>query len=624
MGSLVVIEEDSKKSLYQAYTLVDGQQRLTTISLMLCALRDCLEDANPIRNAIQRYLFNVSAEGDLRFKIVPTVKYDDRRSYCAILDGDTAEGLRSRIGEAYSFFHTNLRTLLGKPKMDPQRLFDCMLGSLFIVFIELDRTDKPYKIFESLNAKGKPLSEADLVRNYIAMQLPPKLQQQVFDSYWSNIEDRLPERRKTANIPELTAFLRHYLAFHSGSLPREDQVYRRFRHRIENDLTANRGEFVREIETLHRFSAYYDKLLRPANEPAEQIQAQLERLNVLESTTAYPLLIYFYDLHDNEAIGEDEFVQVLRVVENYLVRRFLAGEPTNYHNSMFASLARELAITGGQSAANLKSALGQRNYPSDNRLVQRLEWNRIYSAGKSRRIVLILDMLNRHLSAGSGGFDVLDGPGTIEHIMPQSLSDDWKTYLGESWQEIHRELLNTIGNLTIVTQEWNSKLSNSPFSRKRKKLQDHAISLNSKYFACGIHSWDADAIRKRTEHLARLMLEVWPAFAEAPLSEGVKGKTPLTLTVLDNRFVVRSWRGMVLQMVNCLHDMQLLTDLENTLREFEWWITRDPGGLRRYYRQSSAGWWIQVNISAENSVHFCTMLAKFCGLSDDCWSFTYE
>ncbi len=623
LGSLVVIEEDSKKTLFQSYTLVDGQQRLISLSLLLCALRDSLEDTSAIKQ-IDKYLLNADEHGQLRYKILPTEKYDDRKSYRAILDGKPAEGLHSRIVPAYSFFKTNLCSLLANPLIDSQRFFSCILTSMYIVFIELVRTDKPYKIFESLNHKGKALTEADLVRNYIAMRLPAERQHELFHAHWSEIEKLLSEQELTARIPEVTAFLRHYLGYRSGELPREDKVFISFRDRVEKQLKANDEEFIDEIQSLHRFAGYYDKLLRPTKESQSSIQVKLERLNVLQATTAYPLLMHFYYLYEIEAICSDEFALVLQVVENYLVRRFLAGEPTNYHNSMFTSLARELSLTGGKSAAALAGALGERNYPSDNRIRQRLSWNRLYSSGKSKRIAFVFESLNRSFDSDIA----LAGPGTIEHIMPQSLSNEWRAHLGQSWQEVHRDFLHTIGNLTIVTQDWNTrKLSNKPFSEKRQELKNHGIHLNSKYFGSTFVSWDADAIKARADYLAGLALGVWPAFAEPPRSEGVKGTTPISLTVRDQHYNPNTWfgwRGMLMQMVNYLHELQLLTDFEEANREFKWWIDRDKHDSPKYYRQSSAGWWIYVNLSAESVVRFCGMLAHHCGVRDDEWSFTYE
>ena len=622
LGSLVVIAEEGKKALFQKYTLVDGQQRLTSISILLCALRDQLNAADLFRKKINRYLMNDDHEDEHRYKILPTVKYDDRQSYIDMLDCKATDKMRSRIPDAYAFYTSKLLELMASDADALDGLFDCILSSLCIVFIELDRTDKPYKIFESLNHRGKALTQADLVRNYIAMRLPPDKQLRVFDHEWSKIEKRLSDRYETARIPELTAFLRHYLALHLGDLPLVDQVYNRFRDRIEKRMNASDDEFVKEIKKLNRFSSHYNKLLRPEFETSDKIKGPLKRLNILEATTAYPLIMYFYETFGSGGIDASEFIKILKVVENYLVRRFLAGEPTNYLNSMFASLAHELMNKNVRSASSLESALGERNYPSDKRLGQRLAWNRIYSSGKSRRIVFVLETLNKQC------FDAdikLDGQGTVEHIMPQSLSNEWKAHLGESWQDVQREFLHTLGNLTIVTQDWNTKkLSNKPYSEKREALQDHGIHLNSKYFTDHAASWSVDAIRQRANFLADLILQVWPAFTEPPRSEGVKGKSPLTLTVMDERFALQSWRGMALQMVNCLHSLELLTDYDRALRDFEWWITKEPNGENHRYKQSTAGWWIQQNLSAEYTVYFCEKLAKYCGLSVNEWGFTYE
>lgn len=619
LGSLVVIEEDSRTTLFHTYTLVDGQQRLTSISLLLCALRDSLENGDRLKRKINRYLLNDDVSDDSRFKILPTVKYDDRETYSAMLNGTTIERTRSRIFDAYPFFKAKVQEVLDVRRVEPERLFNCLMSSLYIVLIELDRTDKPYRVFESLNHRGRRLTQADLVRNYIAMRLPPHRQQKIFDSQWSKIEDKLSDRRETARIPELTAFLRHYIALQLGDLPRVDQVYNRFRDRTRDDKLSD-DDFEMEIQKLNRYASYYNKLLRPEKEIAPSVNKQLERLNILDATTAFPLLLHFYDMYTLSEIDEDEFLKILRVIENYLVRRFLAGEPANYLNSMFTTLANELKSKNEKSAASLEAALGDRNYPSDNRLRQRLLWNRLYSTNKSRRIVFVFEAISRHINPEVK----LAAQGTVEHIMPQRLTDVWRTYLGDYWQDIQRDHLHLIGNLTIVSQPWNTKLSNSPFDLKREQLLKQGLPLNTCYFDVAAQNWGPAAIRRRTNFLADIIVAVWPAFSEPPRTEGVTGTTPYTVKIQNREISVQSWRGMVLQMVNALHDMQLLTDRKRALREFEWWMIDEPMGQTHRYKQSSAGWWIQQNLSAENAVQFCGLLAKHCGLRDDEWSFTYE
>ncbi len=620
LGSLVVIEEDGKKTLFQSYTLVDGQQRLTSVSILLCALRDLPGAEDSLNRKVNRYLYNLDVDGDLRYKILPTTKYDDRESYIAILDGKSTDGLESRIVDAYAFYKEQLGALIESTGLLPQDLFDCVLSSLYIVFIELDRTDKPYKIFESLNHRGKALTQADLVRNYIAMTLPQSRQQKIFDSDWSQIERKLSDRRETARIPELTAFLRHYLAMQLGDLPRVDQVYNRFRDRIEKRMKPSDNEFELEIQKLHRFASHYEKLLRPENESSSLVKSRLERLNILEPTTAFPLLMFYYDSYESRAIDVNEFLKILKVVENYLVRRFLAGEPTNYHNSMFTSLAHELMSQNEHGASSLESALGERNYPSDNRLKQQLIWNRLYSTNKSRRIVFVLEELSQHINAEVK----LAKAGTVEHIMPQRPNTAWQSDLGADWQDVYREQLHTIGNLTVVSQPWNSKLSNLTFLKKREQLMQQGLPINTEYFGDENMKWNGKAIKKRALFLIEKALEAWPAFTEPPRSQGVTGRSPLTLTIRGEDFGVFSWRDMLLQMVNCLHEMHLLADLDAAQSEFGGMIRTDEEASAKSYRKSSAGWWIYVNHSAEAVVHVCRRLAQFCDLGDDEWSFTYE
>ncbi len=575
---------------------------------------------------IDRYLLNAEPEDEFRYKIVPTEKYGDRDSYVGIVDGTVMEMTHSRVGEAFAFFRSEIEKLVARGVIEPKSLLNCILDSMHLVFIKLDPDDQPYKIFESLNAKGKGLTQADLVRNYIAMRLPRTEQTKVFNKHWSKIEAMLPERRRTARIPELTAFLRHYLAHNSGVLPNVDHVYARFRDRVETDILNNGGSVSAEIARLHRFAKFYDKLLRPTQEANPQLSGQLSRLNVLESTTAYPLLLAFYDHYDRGVIGAEEFVAALKAIENFTIRRLLAGDATNF-NKLFPPIARELKLRHDVTADALRKELLTNNYPSDNRLRQRLATNNIYRQSNLRRLLFVLQTLNRHLSAGSGGYTVLDAPPTVEHIMPQVPGKRWQAELGRDWQDVHREYLNVIGNLTIVTQTWNSKLSNAPFAEKSEQLRQNALRLNSDYFSCDITVWSVSAIQDRTDWLTELAIRVWPPIGSPPRSEGVKGTVPLTLTVRDTHLDLPrryGWRGMLMQMVNHLHELKLLSDFDDARREFGGMIQTGKDGAPKFYKQSSDGWWIYVNLPAEHVVRFCGRLATFCGLRDDEWSFTYE
>ena len=387
-----------------------------------------------------------------------------------------------------------------------------MLTNCFqVVFIDLNQNESPYKIFESLNAKGKTLSQADLVRNYIAMKLPASGQEEVFNKYWSKIEEALQEKRTVgrSRLGELTAFLRHYLTMRSGVLCAEEHVYARFRDRIEKEFVSS-STFIEEIASLRHFAEIYNKLLRPETEPRAEIRDALNRLNTLEISTAYPFLLAVYDMYDKGVLLADDFKSVLSIMENYLVRRYLAGEPANYLNKLFATLQAQ--VNKERFVSSLREVLATKNYPNDRRIRQAVLTRPLYdkSSLTRDRTTLILETINRYLSFGSGGYTVLDKAATIEHILPQTISAEWKEELGERWEHIHRDYVHTLGNLSLVTQEWNSVLSNAPFAIKGPKLGAHALRINSDYFIRDIKRWNDDAIHERAAFLIEKVLAIWP------------------------------------------------------------------------------------------------------------------
>jgi uncharacterized protein with ParB-like and HNH nuclease domain len=186
------------------------------------------------------------------------------------------------------------------------------MSSLQVVFINLNQSERPYEILESLNYKGKSLTQADLVRNYIAMKLPPEHQEKAFTELWSPVEETLSEKRTVgrSRLGELTAFLRHHLAYLTGALINEEHVYSRFRDR---GAEMKVDEFVKELARIKRFAQYCDCLLRPSREPDKEVRQLLERLNILESATGYPFLLFLYDEWTQANITREEFLASLRL-----------------------------------------------------------------------------------------------------------------------------------------------------------------------------------------------------------------------------------------------------------------------------------------------------------------------
>ena len=606
MGSLVVINDGTQAGTVPVFRLVDGQQRLATISLLLCALGRLLDsDHASLQRKVRRMLVNQDESGNLYYKLLPTLKYGDQVSYCAIIDNKAPPpGAESKIPLAFDYLTTQLSNRFKSGDIDPNRLFNVLMTSLQVVFINLNQNERPYEIFESLNYKGKSLTQADLVRNYIAMKLPPERQEVVFTELWSPIEEMLLEKRTVgrSRLGELTAFLRHYFAYLSGVLVNQEHVYSRFRDRGEVMSVA---EFEQELTTLKRFAGYYDRLLRPQREPDREVRQQLECLDVLESATGYPFLLFMYDEWQQDHVSREEFLAGLRLIEAYMVRRFLNRDSTNYLNKMFPSLVKDVDVT--DFAASLRQALGTRNEPSDARLRQAAEMISIYKRDSYTRhkMALVFDTINRHLSAGSGAYTVLSDDPTIEHIMPQTLTEAWKRHLGDNWQQDY-DLLHTLGNLTVVTQDWNAQLSNAIYETKRQKLADHGLLLNQTYFGeMAPAVWNGQSIRSRAQWLTGKITEIWPQLGETAAGWDEK---PKAVIILDEVFPVSSWRDVLRQTAEVASQWSGDKFEEQVVADLSVYFGREPFSHASY--QLSNGWWVNVNLSADSIKQLCSNIIE--------------
>ncbi|MEM7113166.1 MAG: DUF262 domain-containing protein [Chloroflexota bacterium] len=621
MGALVVINDGMQAGTVPVFRLVDGQQRLTTISLFLCALARIVsedETYQGLYKKIRKMLVNADEDGTLYYKLLPTLKYGDQESYRCVIDGqDPPQNVESKIPSAFHFLIKEISARYRANGIDLSRLFNVLMTSLQVVYINLDQRERPYEIFESLNYKGKSLTQADLVRNYIAMKLPPKRQEQAFMKLWSPIEEMLLEKRNVgrSRVGELTAFLRHYFAFLSGVLINQDHVYSRFRDRGEGMPPR---EFEDELYRLKKFAQFYNRLLRPSYEPDREIRQRLERLNILESGTAYPFLLLMYERLHSGTLERDAFLDGLQTIEVYMVRRFLNREPTSALNRIFPPLVREKQIQGAASqefSRVLRTILGERKSPSDVRLRRSAETISLYRKDiyTRQKLNLIFQTVNRHLSAGSGAYTVLDDDPTIEHIMPQTLSKGWKEELGHNWIQEHDLLLHTLGNLTPVTQVWNSKLSNSIYSTKRAKLAEHGLRLNGDYFGPNApDNWDGKAIRTRAQWLIKRITEIWPQLGETPIGYE---EQPKMLTLLGESFTVNSWRDVLRQTADVVAAWAGDAFEEKVTVALPNYLKKEPHKGTSY--QLANGWWIYVNLSAENVKRVCDILLEAADIPDE-------
>jgi len=628
LGSLVVINDGNRNGVILAFNLVDGQQRLTTISLLLCALHDLVEDTHPaIAKRTKRLLLNLDETGDVRYKLLPTTKYGDRDAYTALLRGEAPLISESSIPLAYNYLRKQLEQKINDGEIQPEFFFIVISNCFQVVFIDLNHDESPYKIFESLNAKGKPLSQADLVRNYIAMKLPTQQQEPVFKDHWEKIEHLLQEKRMVgkSRIGELTAFLRHYLAMASRVLCSQEHIYERFRDRCEREFDAI-NLFIKEIGTLRTFAEYYDRLLRPQHETDPAIQKALSRLNQLELSTAYPFLLAAYAAYDSTTISKDDFLDLLMVVENYLVRRQICGEPTNFLNKMFPTLWRDIQIeveNGLTFISAVKQVLSNKGYPSDRDVQQAIRTRKQYDSGSQEKLCLVLESINRYLHQGMGGYTVLDGSPTIEHILPQRPDSSWKESLGEAFDRTYRDYLHTLGNLTLVTQKWNTQLSNGPFKDKKDALSGHALKMNSDYFFQEIPLWNETTILARADSLTQAFLEVWAAFGEASTVAQQSYRAPKSVTICGETLPIsdKTWRQFMKIVVEWV--IQNRPNQFNHVRQqLETHFCDDLTGKKypRDWHKLSNGTYVYQSDSARGHKSFCRRLLLAVGVGETAWS----
>jgi len=597
IGSIVTMPTTSVPEGVSKFLLIDGQQRLTTIFILLTLLRDVAKnngDDNLAKEIEQTMLVNPFKKGGDYLKLLPT--QIDRDAFKAIVQSEETSP-DGRILQCYKFFERKLK----QSNMEVTAINKVVSTRLSVVSIVLEYEDNPHLVFESLNAKGRPLTQSDLIRNYFFMRIHVDEQEATHSKYWEPMQTALGEN--------LTECIRHYL-MRTGSIVKQGDVYFTLKDRVGQNDT------LKALKDIALFAGYYKKLLAPESETDVQLRSALARLNRLEVTTAYPFLLNCYHDYAQSRISADELLGILRTIENYVLRRFVCNIPTSQLNKIFpvlyqqAQLKTPLGLNDG-----VRSVLQARGYPKDTEFYMRLIDSKLYGAGERQiKTKLILETLeSAHQHKEQPPFDNL----TIEHIMPQTLTDWWQNNLGEEWQADYELYLNTLGNLTLTA--YNSELSNDPFPKKKQRLLNSHLELN-KYFQDAT-TWNREAIDVRSKALADLALTIWSYFGEeqvAPANpDNVTGRIPKAVTILGQRFTVQSWRDVQAYTLNAI--AQLEPDLFTQLAgEYPRFISPDPGKFRRK-RQIDNGFYIEVNLSAKDVYHFCNQVIDSLGLSSDDW-----
>ena len=497
-GSIVYMDPEEPQNIgdVREIFVIDGQQRLATLSLLLSALRRVLQEQGiDIGVSPEDYLFNDNKVGESRYKQLLTKS--DKETLICLLEEDRELPTPSSplLEENYQFFYSRCK------KVDLEIVYRG-IQRLQIVSIVLDPSqDNPQLIFETLNAKGLDLSQADLIRNYLLMGQDSNSQTRLYNDLWFPIEQRFRNEDK-----QFDRFMRHYLTLKTRRIPRLRDIYKNFKRHVETVQSSEELEIEDIVKEVSRYSNHYLNIAMLHEEDTE-LKACLEDLHELKADTTYPFLLKVYDYYVEGKIKKAEVLRTLQLVESYIFRRAVCGLSNKFLNHIFVDILCEMDTDDENDyLENLNETFltlpDHRRYPRD-REFNVFFWTKDMSNFSSR------DYLLRKLENYERKEPIKVNEYTVEHVMPQTLNDQWKQDLGENFRQFHEAWVNNIGNLTLTGR--NSEFGNRPFKEKRDMLQE-GFRYSTLYLNRSLASakkWDPTTIKARAMELARRACEIW-------------------------------------------------------------------------------------------------------------------
>lgn len=509
IGSIVYIDMGTPAGRPQQLLLIDGQQRLTTISILLCAIKDYVQKFNLETKLINlakiknQFLYNSDEIDEDRYKLLLNVQ--DKETYIKLIDNTifTVNKPATNIIKCYEFFYERIEDFI---KQHGQ--IDEIYAGIFklsLVSISLDKdSDNPQMIFESMNSTGKDLSQTDLLRNYLLMDLTPEKQTRLYKTYWKSMEELFGEDIYKNDVNKFDYFIRDFLTLKSdtGYICKINNVYENFK-RYYLDNNCEKFAVLKDLFTYAKYYACIDLL----QENDDELKLYWQEFKKLDSHVVYPFLLKLYDDYSRQILIKEDFKKILQVVISYLWRRAICEIPTNSLSKTFATLYqavdKEDYVNSIIKAFVFKSSY--KRFPSDYEVREKLQTKDIYHF---RLRKYLLEALENYYHKEP--IDLNTANYTIEHIMPQNIEHNlsWQQMLGENWQEVHSLYLHTLGNLTITG--YNAEMSNKSFGEKvngESGFKHSHLKLNESIVQCDV--WNKKAIQRRTNILTDIILKIW-------------------------------------------------------------------------------------------------------------------
>ncbi|MGL2336360.1 GmrSD restriction endonuclease domain-containing protein [Helicobacter pylori] len=478
--------------------IIDGQQRLTTITLLCIALRNHLSDEVKIlekfsREEIESYLINSNKDGDKKFKLI--LSKSDKDTLLSLIDENKRKPSEPsvKIVENFKLFEEWISRWISKNTGKLETIFKG-LEKLMIVWIALDKgKDDPQLIFESMNSKGIELTQTDLIRNYIVMETEVEKQKDFYNGYWRAMEEDFKQNETLFN-----RFVRHYLTIKTGEVPKIKKVYEAFKDYQQKE----RIEIEDLLKDLQKYCGYFCQIVFK-KEADKDLNKALSFLVDLEMDVVYPLLLELYSDYSDGVLSKQDFIPIIALTESYICRRTVCGFGLNGLNKIFPSFTKKIDKKQYLKSVekHFGSLKGKQRFPNNDEFKDLFITIDFYHFKK-----------NKYFFERLENFDTKEPVNTqkcsIEHIMPQTLTPEWQKDLGENFEAIHEKYLHTIGNLTLTG--YNTKYSNRSFQEKidmEKGFKQSSLKLNQSLK--NLESFGEKEIEKRANDLADWALKIW-------------------------------------------------------------------------------------------------------------------
>ncbi|WP_121015697.1 DUF262 and DUF1524 domain-containing protein [Helicobacter pylori] len=493
IGSILYVLDGNTHS-NNLLLIIDGQQRLTTITLLFITLRNHLSDEVK-RKEIESYLINSNKDGDKKFRLI--LSESDKDTLLFLIDKNKRKPSKPsvKIVENFKLFEKWI-----SENTDKLETIFKGLEKLMIVWIALEKgKDDPQLIFESMNSKGIELTQTDLIRNYIVMETEIGKQENFYNQYWRAMEEDFKQNEKLFN-----RFVKHYLTIKTGKIPNEKRVYEAFK-----DYQQKEGiEIVDLLKDLQKYCGYFCQIAfkKEADKDNKDLNKALSFLVDLEMDVVYPLLLELYSDYSDGVLSKQDFIPIIYLTESYLCRRAVCGFGSNSLNKVFPSFTKKIDKKQYLKSVEKRfgSLTGGQRFPNDFEFKDSFITKELYDKKKPWKTKNFLERLENFNTKEP----VNTKECTTEHIMPQTLTEEWKRDLGENFQAIHEKYLHTIGNLTLTG--YNPEYSNKSFQEKRDMkngFKQSSLKLNQSLK--DLEVFGEKEIEERANDLADWALKIW-------------------------------------------------------------------------------------------------------------------